>query len=71
VKYIDIRFEFEEVTEDDYTYHDLVTVSLEKTDIDEKSRSSIAETFAQSDRYWVDTCNTIVNVIGGEPKVTL
>lgn len=71
MKYIDIRFEFEELEEDDYKYIDLKAVSVAGTNLTEAERNSQAEILAQSDRYWVDTANAIINVIGGEEKVRL
>ena len=51
MKYIDIRFTFNEVVEDDYVFHDLVAAQLVDSDIPPENVRGITETLAQSDRW--------------------
>lgn len=65
MKRITIEFVFDEEVEDDHTFFNLRGVNLVPalTDIGKSECYNIAESWAQSDRYWVDTCNEIIGVI--------
>lgn len=69
MKKIVIEFTFkEEVDEYDeyYTYVEHVDTKIVETDLTDNQRQGVAESWAQSDRYWVDTCWDIINKIAGE-----
>lgn len=65
-KYLDIRFVFEEKTDDDYTRLELEKIERVTTDLDTHETFGITETWAQSDHYWVDIASGLIGVIDGK-----
>ena len=65
--HIDIRFEFDPL--EDYeadTYYRLRGVKFLGSDLATADRDGIAETWGQSDRYYTETVNEIIEVIGND-----
>lgn len=64
MSYIDIRLNFTLETEDDYTYHNLSGVTcLAIRDIPNDSIAQIVEGMAQSDDFYIETTNQILDSI--------
>lgn len=72
--HIDIRLEFDEEIEDfgdgeTYTHYSLSGLKSLGTDLPEGAQESIAESFGQSDMYWIGFANSALLIIGGEESV--
>lgn len=66
--YIDIRFHFdaEEIPDEDFTDYSLKSVSLLNSDISKDNRYGIAESWAQSDKFFITTTRDIISAVDGE-----
>lgn len=64
--YIDLRFYFNEETEDDDTYYEISSVTRSDTNISDEAISGITETLAQSDVYHIDVAAAILEAMEGE-----
>lgn len=65
MKYIDIRLEFDEEIEDDYTYYELARVRPLESTVPEGSLIGICESLAQSDFGQIEMPNAIIEAIEG------
>lgn len=72
-KIVTVTFEFEETLEDaateDAWLHYVFQRATATSDIPDEGRRQISETWAQSDRYWVDICSDLLTVVEGAEEV--
>jgi hypothetical protein len=70
MKYIDIRFEFDEEHEDDYTFYELARIHRLQTDMDDEDITRMTEMLAQSDKWHIDDHNGLIYALEGVPYVS-
>lgn len=69
MKKIVIEFTFNEEVDEfdkDYTHLEWNDLKVIETDLTDDQRLGVAESWAQSDNYWTNTCWDIINEIAGE-----
>lgn len=70
-KKLTIEIEFDEVTEDDYTYVEFSSMRVvpEATTVTDEDREGLAESWAQSDWYSVGFVSRLLDLLDGEATI--
>ena len=63
MKYIDVRFSFNEIDDGEWVHLDYSSVELLNSNIPKEGRESVAEAWAQSDKYWTEITGDVIEAV--------